>query len=98
MTRRSSWVPGDWAAVCDVCGFEYMASELKRRWDGLMVCEPDFEQRHPSDFIRAREDKQSVPWTRSPPEDTFVEVDYVDSTVGTQDTSVPPGTFNGETL
>lgn len=45
---------GDWLAVCDVCKFEYFASELKRRWDGFLVCEKDWEPRHPLDFIKVK--------------------------------------------
>lgn len=44
---------GDWNAVCDRCGFEFKASELRRDWQGLMVCPEDFERRHPQEFIRA---------------------------------------------
>lgn len=37
-----------------------------------MVCPQDFELRHPQDFVRAKPDIQSVPWTRPEPTDTFV--------------------------
>jgi hypothetical protein len=67
-------VKGDWNAICDVCGFKYKASQLKKRWDNLMVCKEDFETRHPSDLYRAPMGKESVvPWTRPEPED--VEID-----------------------
>lgn len=56
---------GQWNAVCDVCGFEFKAKELKKRWDGFMVCKEDFEVRHSLDFQRAREERVSVPWTRT---------------------------------
>lgn len=55
---------GDWNAICDVCGWKYKASDLRRRWDNLMVCAKDWEPRHPQDFIRAIPDMQAVPWTR----------------------------------
>lgn len=64
--------PGQWKAICDVCGFEYYSSEIQKRWDGLMVCKHDFEYDHPQKFLRVREDNISVPWVRSEPEDTFV--------------------------
>ena len=31
---------------CDVCGFTYYRRQLKRRWDGLLVCEKDYEEKH----------------------------------------------------
>lgn len=34
---------GDWNAICDVCGQKYKASQLMKRWDGLMVCKEDWE-------------------------------------------------------
>lgn len=52
-------------ALCDVCGFKYKAAQLKKRWDGLMVCNKDFELRHPMDFYTTRNDAHLLPWTRS---------------------------------
>lgn len=63
---------GNWNALCDVCGRKYKASELKRRWDGLMTCSEDYETRHPSDFIKVPTEKITVPWSRPEPTDTFV--------------------------
>ena len=55
---------GDWNAVCDVCGFNFKASELKENWKGQRVCDKDFETRHPQEFVRARPETISPPWTR----------------------------------
>jgi hypothetical protein len=55
---------GDWNAICDECGFKFKASELRKRWDGYMVCKDDFEERHPQDFLKGVPDKQNVPWAR----------------------------------
>lgn len=63
---------GDWLAICDSCGRKFYASELRRRWDGYMVCDDDFEERQPQDFVRAVPDHQRVAWTRSEPSDVFV--------------------------
>jgi hypothetical protein len=52
-------------AICDVCGFQYKASELKKRWDGLMVCSDDYETRHPMDFYRVKNDFHPLPFIRS---------------------------------
>lgn len=54
----------DYKAECDVCGFVYEARELKKRWDGLMVCKHDWEPRHPLDFFRVRNDVHKLPFTR----------------------------------
>jgi len=55
---------GDWNAICDVCGFKFKASELKLTWQGLRVCEKDWEPRHPQDFLRGVKDDPTVPYTR----------------------------------
>ncbi len=79
---------GDWNAICDVCGWKYKASDLRKRWDGLMVCEKDWEPRHPQDFIRAIPDMQKVPWTRPETANIFV----ADTTLCTIETmSAIPG-------
>lgn len=62
---------GDWNAICDVCGLRHKASEMRERWDGLMVCEKDWEPRHPQDYVRVRGDDVTVPWTRPEGEDQF---------------------------
>lgn len=55
---------GDYNAYCDVCGFKYKASELRKRWDGAMVCHKDYEPRPAQDFIRGIKEDQSVPFSR----------------------------------
>lgn len=108
------YVPGDWNAICDVCGFRYKASQLRKRWDGLMVCEADWEPRHPQDFIKPIKERIGVPWTRPNPPDEFVEVCSVYGLnavagVGTAGCMIAgadngyrqetfPGTFNSSTL
>ena len=66
------WRSGDYNTICDVCGFKYKASELQQRWDGLMVCAPDWEMRHPQEMIRPIPDQNKLPWTRPDPTDIFV--------------------------
>jgi len=53
----------DWNAVCDVCGFKFKASDLRERWDGLIVCQEDYERRHISDFYKTEPEIISVPYT-----------------------------------
>jgi len=67
---------GDWNITCDVCSKKIKASESNRRWDGFIVCSDDFELRHPQDFVRAKQDKISVPFTRPIPTLVFTTVVY----------------------
>lgn len=67
-----SYRAGDFYRICDVCGFQYRASQTRKRWDNLMVCLADFEERHPQDFVRGRKDNQNVPEPRPEPIDTLV--------------------------
>jgi hypothetical protein len=60
----SYYKAGSWNAVCDRCGFEFKAEELRKDWQGLMVCREDWEPRHEQDFIRTRTEKLVPPWTR----------------------------------
>lgn len=55
---------GDWNAVCDVCGFRFKASQLKKRWDGLMVCAEDFEHRHPQELRKPIKETFQLPFRR----------------------------------
>lgn len=71
------YVSGDWNVICDVCGKKIKASKSRKRWDGFVVCEDDFEYRHPQDFVRAKQDKISVPFTRPRPTDVFINPEYV---------------------
>lgn len=68
---------GQWKAVCDRCGFDFKARQLRKEWTGLRVCSgPDtndcWEERHPQEQLRGRKDKQSPPWVR--PESDGVDV------------------------
>jgi hypothetical protein len=68
---------GSWNVICDVCGFEFKADKIKKRWDGLMVCNEDFEHDHPQKHIRVREDNQQVAFVRADPPDQFIHVCYL---------------------
>lgn len=61
---KNYYVSGQWNVTCDVCSKKIKAHEAKQRWDGFIVCQEDYEQRHPQDFVRARSDKISVPFQR----------------------------------
>lgn len=54
-------------AICDRCGLEFKAHQLRKTWDGLYVCKHDFEHRHPQERLRPTKDIQKVEWVRSDP-------------------------------
>lgn len=68
---------GDYNAICDICGFRFKASQLKKNWKNEYVCEADFELRHPQEFIRVRPEKIAVPWSRPEGEDDFLFICYI---------------------
>lgn len=83
--------PGDHNAICDVCGFKFKASQLRKRWDNFMVCAADWEPRHSLDFLRVRSPNPPPKWTRPEPTDVFISVTYADN-----GSTVPSGTYSPE--
>lgn len=79
--NKNYYISGSWNGICDVCGQKHKASNLKKRWDGLIVCPDDYEERHPQDFVRAKQDKITVPFTRPRPTDVFVPQNWTEHTV-----------------
>ncbi len=65
--------PGSHWSLCDFCGSQFRAEELRLTWDGFYACNDDFEVRHPQDFLRAKEDKISADQPLRP-ENTSVAV------------------------
>lgn len=53
----NSYRKGGAYGICDVCGFKYRLKELRMRWDNALVCDDDYEARHPQEFVRGRADK-----------------------------------------
>ena len=74
---KNYFLSGSWNVTCDVCSKKIKASDAKQRWDGFIVCPDDFENRHPQDFVRARQDKISVPFTRPIPPLIYTNVTYI---------------------
>ena len=72
MGRADYLALNDYNAICDRCGKKFKASELRKDWQGLYVCERDWEPRHPQDFVRGVQDVQTVPWSRPPPAAVFI--------------------------
>jgi hypothetical protein len=68
---------GSWNAICDVCGVKYKNFQLRKRWDGLMVCSKDFENRHISDFFKLKPEINNVHDPRHEAADQFVSVSYI---------------------
>lgn len=90
---------GDWLVLCDRCKFKRHASQTLETWDGFRVCKPTVKQgcwepRHPQDFIKPVKEDQVVPFSRPRPTNQFTTVDYIASTVGVQETTIPSGHFN----
>lgn len=110
-TLNPGYKTGEHLSNCYRCGSTFLASKLQKTWDGFWVCDDDFEIRHPQDFLRAREDRQSA----NPPilhDDTsilaatatfghsYAVVGYAEvgrAIVGSDD-DMPDGTFNRNTL
>lgn len=72
MAYQNDFVLGDTKACCDVCGFDYKGSQLKKRWDGAMVCAEDWEPRHPQDTIKIRPERNNVENPRPRPEIVYI--------------------------
>jgi len=71
--KKTKW-PGNWKVVCDVCGFWFPSSEMKKRWDGLMVCSKDFEARHPQSLYNYKHHTSVPTFVRKEPTEVFVHV------------------------
>lgn len=84
MSYISRYDKGDWIALCDVCGRKYKASVLKKRWDGLMCCDDDWEIRQPQDFVRGVADTQIAPWLRDEPSNSFINFNFTPPAVTIQ--------------
>jgi hypothetical protein len=74
MRGHDQFILGDSNGVCDVCGFDFKQSQLRKRWDGAMVCGADWESRHPQDTVKAVPERNHVKDPRPRPEPRFLEV------------------------
>jgi len=68
---------GDFNAICDVCGFKFKRGELRLRWDGALVCDADWEPRHPQELIRVRGEQNRLKNARPEVTDVFIDNDDV---------------------
>ena len=51
---------------------------MRERWDGLIVCKPDWEPRHPQDFVRVKPEDTSAKGLVNPDQDNIDTIGYVD--------------------
>lgn len=79
---------GRWNVICDVCGRKFKNTDVRKRWDGLVVCDKDYETRHIADFIKPNVEHNNVRDARPEQADVFVTVNFID----TGDTICVPGT------
>jgi len=75
---KSTYRMGTYNAVCEVCGFQYKADEMRERYDGLFVCDADYENKHPLEYTKVIKEDQTVPRPAPDPTPIFVEVNYVE--------------------
>lgn len=76
---------GCWNVICEVCGRQYKSDEVRKRWDGVIVCFKDFENRQPLDMIRPYPPERPVPFVRDEAEDEFIYVCYIEASQGIAD-------------
>src|ERR1700739_2061054 len=73
---RNYFKNGEWNIWCMVCNRKIKSGEALKRWDGLLVCKEDYENRHPLDFLRARQERISVPFSAPTSFNLFDGPDY----------------------
>lgn len=73
---RNWFSSGEWNVWCMVCNRKIKSGESLKRWDGLIVCKDDYENRHPLDFLRARQERITVPFSAPTSFDQFVEQEF----------------------
>ncbi len=61
---KNKYKKGSWNLICDRTGFKIKAEDARVEWNGLVVDKGVYESRHPQDFVQARADDQSVPYSR----------------------------------
>lgn len=71
--------------MCAVCGVKFKSDEIKKRWDGLLVCKEDFENRNILDFTRVKPEMGSVPYSNPEVPDQFIFFCYIDNRLGGAD-------------
>jgi hypothetical protein len=73
---KNYYISGEHNLICDRCSKKIKAHESKQEWTGFIVCTPCWETRQPQDFVKAKTDKITVPFTRPRSVDVFTNVNY----------------------
>lgn len=75
-TPQAGYQPLNHWVVCDSCGFDIRAQDIRETWDHRLVCPSDWEPRHPQDFVRSKYDDMSAKGpVRPPAPDIFIPRD-----------------------
>lgn len=74
-TGNQGYEPLNHWVVCDSCGFDIRAQDIRETWDHRMVCPADWEPRHPQDFVRSKQDHiRAESPVRPVPAEIFINV------------------------
>ena len=87
---RNTHRPGRNLVVCDECGLTYYDDQVRKRWDGAIVCLGDWEPRHPQDYVHTKRTSPSPAIIR-PDRVTYTVNNTAPSTVGNTGVSAKPG-------
>jgi len=89
-TKNPGFKSGNYWVTCQRCDFSYRRSEVRKQWDGLVVCKPCWEPRHPQDFVRSVTDTIAPQGLNNPEsQDVFIEASYQ---AGGASTTIPGAT------
>lgn len=64
MSLLTNYDPGNWKAICDICGFQFKADELFTDYRGLKVCKDDLDVRQPQELLKVKFETAIPSWTR----------------------------------
>lgn len=80
MPYETKYVKGTHNAICDICGFQYKADTMRLNWLNQLVCNQDYEMKHPLYEQPKQERSEGMPGPviRPEPEDVFRETGDVD--------------------
>ena len=73
-----AYQPGDYKAICDICGFARLASEMRLNWKKQFVCSATcWEEKHPQEIEPTGvHERQTVAIHRPEPDPVFLEYPY----------------------
>jgi len=80
--KKIGWPGHGWKFTCHVCGFWYPSTEIKKRWDGLYVCDKDYETRHPQTLIKVRGERAFPDIVSSDGTDQFIQFCDINGSAG----------------